>query len=46
MINDYVGELTRIFMHTPDKYRAHEKSRRILGDISTDPAFFTALVHR
>ena len=46
MIHDYVGELTRIFMHTPDKYRAHEESRRILEDISTDPAFLTALLRR
>ncbi len=45
-IRRYVKELTRIFMSSPDKYRAHERSRRILEDISADRDFLGAILRR
>ena len=45
-IRPYVNELTRLFTGTHDKYRAHEKSRSVLEDISADPVFLTSVLRR
>jgi len=42
----YVEELTRIFKAAPSKHQAHERSRRVLEDISTDRSFITAILWR
>ncbi len=40
----YVSELTKIFKTASSKHRAHERSRPILEDISTDRVFITAVL--
>ena len=40
----YVGELTRIFKTASSKHQAHERSQRVLQDISTDHLFITAVL--
>ncbi len=42
----YIEELTRIFKATPSKHQAHERSRRVLEDISTGRSFITAILWR
>lgn len=42
----YIEELNRIFRTASNKHQAHQESRRVLEDISTDRAFITAVIRR
>ena len=43
-IDRYVAELTRIFKTASSKHQAHQHSRRLLEDISTDRLFITGIL--
>lgn len=45
-ISRYTRELRRIFRTTASKADAHEKSRKVLEDISTDRGFITAVLEK
>lgn len=44
--NRYIEEINRIFRTASNKHQAHQQSRKVLEDISTDPAFITKVFTR
>ncbi len=45
-VSRYTSELKRIFVSARSKHQAHERSRPVLEDISTDPIFIRAILRR
>jgi len=45
-LDDYIGELTRVFESAPSKHEAHRRSRPVLEDIAGDKGFIAAVLRR